>query len=117
MKIIYSKHFPPRPYKAITLLKWIIVREEAKERFTAVDYNHECIHYEQEKELLYIGFYLLYVLEFIVKLLYYRKWHKAYRSISFEREAYTNQYNTTYPLKRKKFAWRQYLKQRTNERY
>ena len=117
MKIVFCKWFPFKGYKAITILKWIIVRKDAKVAFTSVDYNHECIHYEQEKELLYIGFYLLYVLEFLVKLLYYRKWHKAYRSISFEREAYTNQYNTAYTVKRNKFAWRKYLKQRTNERY
>ena len=54
MKIIYSKHFPPRPYNAITLLKWIIVREDAKEFFTIEDYNHECIHYAQEKELWFV---------------------------------------------------------------
>ena len=66
MKIIYNKRFPFKGYKAITLLKWIIVREDAKEYFTAEDYNHECIHYEQEKELWFVGFYLLYILEFLL---------------------------------------------------
>lgn len=105
MKIIYSKHFPPRPYKAITLLKWIIVRAEAKERFTAVDYNHECIHYAQEKELWFVGFYLLYILEFLFALLYFCNWHKAYRNISFEVEAYTYQDDLNYLQHRKRFAW------------
>ena len=71
MKIIYCKHFPFKGYKAIILLKWIIVREDAKECFTAEDYNHECIHYAQEKELWFVGFYLLYILEFLFALLYF----------------------------------------------
>lgn len=66
MNIVFCKWFPFKGYKAITILKWIIVRKDVKVAFTSVDYNHECIHYEQEKELLYIGFYLLYVLEFLV---------------------------------------------------
>lgn len=105
MKIIYSKHFPPRPYMAITLLKWIVVRSEAKDRFTAVAYNHECIHYAQEKELLFVGFYILYVVDFLFTLLWFRNWHKAYRNVSFEREAYCHQEDLNYLQHRKRFAW------------
>lgn len=117
MKIVFCKWLPLKGYKAISILKWIVVRKDAKAAFTSEDYNHECIHYAQEKELLYIGFYVLYVLEFVVRLLYYRKWHKAYRSISFEREAYTNQHDITYTTNRKKFAWVGFLKRHTNEKY
>ncbi len=105
MKIIYNKRFPFKGYKAITLLKWIIVREDAKEYFTVEDYNHECIHYEQEKELWFVGFYLLYILEFLFALLYFCNWHKAYRNISFEVEAYTYQDDLNYLQHRKRFAW------------
>lgn len=105
MKIIYCKHFPFKGYKAITLLKWIIVREDSKEYFTVEDYNHECIHYAQEKELWFVGFYLLYILEFLFALLYFCNWHKAYRNISFEVEAHTYQDDLNYLQHRKRFAW------------
>lgn len=54
MKIIYAKHFPPKGYKAITLGPVIIVRKP--HRLDMTDYNHECIHWEQYKELLIIFF-------------------------------------------------------------
>lgn len=105
MEIVYCKYFPLRPYKAITILKWIIVREDAKECFTQFDYNHECIHYAQEKELWYIGFYLLYFFEFLLGLAYFLNWNKAYRNISFEVEAYGHQNEVNYLQHRKRFAW------------
>lgn len=105
MEIIYCKHFPPRPCKAITLLKWIIVGKEAKERFTMVDYNHKSIHYAQKKELFYVGFYLLYVFEFLLALLYFRNCRKAIRNVSFEVEADMHQNEKEYLVHRKRFAW------------
>lgn len=41
------------------------------------------------KELLYIGFYIAYLFEWLFKVLFkYPFSHKAYKDISFEREAY-----------------------------
>ena len=73
-----------------------------------VDINHEEIHWEQEKELWIIGFYLLYVLDFIRLLLRYQKWRNAYRGICFEREAYFNEDHLKYRSYREKFAWKNY---------
>lgn len=50
--------------------------------------NHEQIHSAQMKELLYVPFYIWYVIEWLFRLLQYRDADKAYRNISFEREAY-----------------------------
>lgn len=108
MKIVFCKWFPFKGYKAITILKWIIVRKDVKVAFTSVDYNHECIHYAQEKELLFVGFYILYVIDFLFALLWFRNWHKAYRNISFEREAYCHQDDLNYLQHRKHFAWRNF---------
>jgi hypothetical protein len=47
------------------------------------------------KELLYIPFYIIYVIEAIFK---------KYRNISFEKEAYENQDNFEYLKERKHFA-------------
>ena len=108
MKIVRCKWFPPKNFKAITLAKWIIVRGDA--RISEYGINHEEIHYAQMKPMLFVFFYLWYVLEFLlVRLIQYRSWMKAYRNISFEREAYANMYDLEYPSKRKLFAWTKYL--------
>lgn len=72
--------------------------------------NHERIHFAQQRELWYLPFFLLYVCEFLVRLVLKRfNWDKAYRSISFEREAYAQERNYTYLQRRKRHAWRKYL--------
>lgn len=71
--------------------------------------NHERIHTAQERELLFVPFYIVYVIEWLIRLLQYRNRHDAYRNISFEREAYANGHNLGYLPKRKLFAWRHYI--------
>ncbi len=65
--------------------------------------NHEAIHTAQMKESLYVFFYVLYVVEWLVNLFMYGK--KAYSNISFEREAYTFQYDLKYLGIRRKYYW------------
>ena len=72
--------------------------------------NHECIHTAQQRELLFIPFYILYILEWLVRLVQYRNRHDAYMNISFEREAYTHGHNLNYLPKIKFFAWRHFLR-------
>ncbi len=93
--------------------------------------NHESIHIRQWSEcmiasgvvigvlvlfanisawwiLLSIGmFYILYVLEWLFKLIFYGK--EAYRNLSFEREAYCNQLDRDYLANCGYFEWLQYL--------
>ena len=109
MKIIENNILPPKGFKAITFLNIIFVRKGCT--MSAVDINHENIHWEQEKELLIVGFYLLCVIEFIVRLIAIRSWHKAYRSISFERECYANERDLSYIESRKHYSWIKYIKQ------
>lgn len=108
MKIVYCSWFPFKGYKAITLLRWIVVRNDQRMRFTGADYNHECIHYEQEKELWFIGFYLLYIIDFALTMLYFWNWRKAYRNVAFEREAHDRQHDVQYLQHRQRFAWLKY---------
>ena len=69
--------------------------------------NHERIHTAQQKEMLWIPFYIAYIIEWLFKLLKYRNSHRAYMDISFEREAYTHGHDLTYLTHRKHFAqWR-----------
>lgn len=52
-------------------------------------------------------FYVLYILEWIVRLPFYRK--DAYNHISFEQEAYKNQYDNNYLENGDYFGWVKYL--------
>lgn len=71
--------------------------------------NHEKIHDAQLRELLYIPFYILYITEWLIRLLQYRSWNKAYMNISFEREAYANGHNHSYLPARRRYAFLKYL--------
>lgn len=62
--------------------------------------NHEKIHLRQQMELLFFGFVILYFIALF---------RKGYMGISFEKEAYQNQYNPDYLKIRSWFAWRKYL--------
>lgn len=72
--------------------------------------NHERIHTQQQKELLFIPFYVLYILEWLFRLLQYRNQNKAYMNISFEREAYQHGDNLSYLYTRKPYSWMKYLR-------
>ena len=72
--------------------------------------NHERIHTEQWKELLWIGFLLWYVVEWIIRLFAFKGGHHAYKNISFEREAYANQGDAGYLNGRRWFGFLKYIK-------
>lgn len=103
MKIIYNNILTFPGFKAINLFGFLFVRNGKTLR--DIDINHEKIHTKQMKELLYIFFYLWYVIEWLIKLPIYSFTHKAYRNISFEREAYQNQYDMNYLDNRKHYNW------------
>lgn len=106
MRIILNKLLPiGRGMLAINLFGVVL----AKRPLTSVEANHEYIHTLQQRELLFIGFYLLYILEWLVRLCQHRHWLKAYFAISFEREAYAQQSHLDYRRHRPLFAWRRYL--------
>lgn len=101
MKVIYNRLIPFKGYKCVNLFGVLFVREGCTMR--AEDYNHEAIHTAQMKELLYVPFYLLYVLEWLWHLARLREAKTAYRAISFELEAYAHQSDTGYLRTRKPF--------------
>jgi hypothetical protein len=88
----------PENINGITIAPFgIFIREE---KFNHRILNHELIHWQQQLEMGFIFFYLLYLIEWIVK---------GYRSVSFEREAYDNDDNQDYLLTRKHYCWTKYL--------
>ena len=89
----------------ITIWPLVLLREKYYKGNSKRIINHESIHIKQQEELLVIPFYVLYILEWLVKSIIYRSFNKAYYNISFEREAYSNQTKWTYLEKRKHYAW------------
>ncbi len=71
--------------------------------------NHERIHNAQQRELLFIPFYLLYILEWLWRLVRLRDRKAAYYAISFEREAYAHGHDLTYLKRRRHYGWTKYL--------
>lgn len=67
--------------------------------------NHERIHLQQQKEMLLIFFLIWYLLEYLLGLIIFRDHDTAYRNISFEREAYSNERDMEYLQKRKFWDW------------
>lgn len=70
--------------------------------------NHERIHSMQMMELLYVPFYVVYLVEWLWRVVKCRgDLYKAYRSVSFEREAYQHENDMDYGSKRRRFGmWR-----------
>ena len=126
MKIIRNNIIPFPGYKAINLFGVLFVRSNAK--IDDVTINHEAIHSRQFVELMVlfaaatvfirwwlpllapVFFYLLYVVEWLIHLIRFRSTDIAYRSISFEREAYTNQGDFGYLKGRGWFNFLKYIK-------
>lgn len=106
MKIIRNKLIPFKGYSAINLFGVLFIKPNTV--LTPRLLNHEYIHTLQMKELYYIGFYLVYLIEFVINLFRYKNWSDAYNNISFELEAYDNQNNQEYKDIRKPYAYKMY---------
>ena len=127
MKVIFNKILPLPGHFAMTFAKWIFVREENKCLIGTRSWNrmlnHESIHEQQILDftpyyfpewLKYtIGcllFYPFYVIEWLIKLIpTLIKNKNINHSVSFEQEAYANEYDWQYLSKRNKFAWVKYI--------
>ncbi len=90
----------------MNLFGLLLIRKDQRDSMSIRDYTHEQIHTAQYRELGYLLFLPLYLLEWLIKLCYYRFDNKkAYRAISFEREAYRNECNPEYLRQRRHYAW------------
>lgn len=107
MKIVRNKFIPFTGFSAINLFGILFVREDVS--ITDQLLNHERIHSEQMKEMLYIPFYIWYFIEWLIRLFIISS-GSAYRSISFEQEAYAKESDFSYLSERKSFSWIKYLR-------
>lgn len=114
-KIIYNKLIPLKGYVAINLFGIIFARKECEARIEnnyfrkATLLNHELIHTAQYKELLYVFYLPLYLLNYVINLFVYFSFKKAYKNICFEREAKAHESSDYYIYTRQHFAWFSYI--------
>ena len=100
MKIVRTLHIPFGHFSAINLMGILFVHPGVYLSNELI--NHERIHTRQMLELGIIFFYLIYVIEWLVRLIMRGN---AYRNISFEREAYAHQRDLNYLKHRRPYAW------------
>lgn len=104
MRVVRNSLIPiGRRYGAINLFGILFAKRGVELSMELV--NHERIHTAQMRELLYVGFYILYVAEWIVRLFQHNgRGFESYLAISFEKEAYENGGNLDYLSSRRHFA-------------
>lgn len=108
MFVVVLSHLFRKNFIGITIFPFIFLRDK-KLKNDEVLINHETIHIIQQLELLVVFFYPFYLIEYTIRLIQYRDQHKAYRNISFEREAYANEHNLNYLKKRKFYSFLKYI--------
>ncbi|KAB5489509.1 MULTISPECIES: hypothetical protein [Flagellimonas] len=106
--IVVFRHFFYKNYVGLSLWPFIILKEDSLKDDTVL-INHERIHLQQQRELLILPFYLLYISEWLLRTVLYMDSYRAYQNISFEREAYANEADMQYLSKRKIFGFLNYL--------
>ena len=90
--------------KGITLFPFIFIKGEGNDQLI----RHETIHIKQYAETLVLGFLLVYLWDFVHGLLKYKNFNDAYKSIRFEREAYSFSADPSYLEYRESYAWRRF---------
>ncbi len=93
---------------------WPFLFVKDRKYIGATTLNHEKIHFRQQIELLWVLFFVWYVLEFLLRLVQYRNWHKAYYNISFEREAYRHETDKNYLKSRPFWNFIKYINRSSN---
>ncbi|MFH6944109.1 hypothetical protein [Flavobacterium sp. FlaQc-50] len=108
MFLIVAKYLIPNGYRGMAVFPFVIVKYNL-DKGNKVFLNHEKIHLRQQLEMLVIPFFVWYFLEYLVRLIQYKNAEKAYRNISFEREAYANETDLDYLKTRSFFQFWNYL--------
>lgn len=93
--------FAPITIGAIALFPFVFSRKE----ITETTRTHETIHFQQQLETLVIGFYAIYLWDYLKARFKGIKGREAYYLIRAEKEAYVNESFSDYPLKRKRWEW------------
>lgn len=119
MLIIRNRFLPFAGFWSINLMGIVFVRRqvEDEEQISRQEWvtllRHEKIHTRQMWELLIVGFYVWYVLEWLVRRAMCGDARRAYFNICFEREAYAQQNHRQYLRRRRPYAFVCYLKEKS----
>ena len=108
MFLIVAKYLIPKGYRGMAVFPFVVVKydfDKTNETFV----NHEKIHLRQQLEMLILPFFFWYFLEYLIRLIQYKNKDLAYRNISFEREAYSNEININYLKNRSLFQFLKYI--------
>lgn len=105
--IVKNKYIPFKGFIAMAIWPVIFVRKDKVLKQHTI--NHEKIHFMQQIEHLLIGFYVWYLIEFFYKWYVYKNKKKAYKNISFEKEANKFENNIDYLKYRKLYSSLKYL--------
>ncbi len=97
----------PKGIIAITLWPFGIFVSDVKYLTNIKLLTHERTHWEQQKELGGILFYVLYLIEWIIKIPIYGR--QAYQNLAAERESNLYENHPTYLSRRKRYAWLKYI--------
>ena len=108
MILIVSKYLIPNGFRGMTVFPFVVVRDRDAKNYLVL-MNHERIHLRQQMELLVLPFFVLYGLDYLVKLIRYRDKNVAYRNVVFEREAYENEKDLEYLKSRSFWKFLRYL--------
>ncbi|WP_026839172.1 hypothetical protein [Gillisia sp. JM1] len=108
MIVLVNKFLLAKGFNGISLWPFVILKDKSFKN-DPVLLNHEKIHLKQQAEMLLVFFYVWYGIEFGVRYLQYKNKFLAYRNISFEREAYENEFNMKYIKDRRFWGFLKYL--------
>ncbi|WP_226065773.1 hypothetical protein [Kaistella polysaccharea] len=108
MILIWQRLLKNTKISGITLFPFIILRKP-EYRTDQILLNHEKIHLRQQAELLVIFFYVWYVVEYYYLYFKLKDSFLAYKSISFEREAYAMENDLNYLDSRKIWSFWKYI--------
>lgn len=110
-----------------------VLSKRTEDKITPTIRNHEFIHRSQWMEMTVVSmtiislcmilteisqwwallslvtFYIWYGVEYVIRLIICNDTDKAYKSVSFEREAYENEDNSDYQDEKEYFSWIKYL--------
>ena len=132
MKKVYCKFLPFKGYLCMTLLWWLIIRTEYKDKITSIVERHESIHSYQQVVLFlfslivsiilslttnYSWWCLLltpiipliaYIINWIIEIIL-PPYNRAYKDICFEGEARALESNEDYKKKLFPFSFLKYI--------
>lgn len=108
MLVIKNNLIPFGTYKAINVCGVLFVKKGTE--VTPRLLQHAKIRTTQLFEMAVVGFYLVYIIEFIYRYIKQKpngrsRWKQARRAISFEREVYFNENRPNYFALREPYQW------------